>query len=121
VTSIRPRDPATPVQEWVTEVTVASDLNTRDRLVAFLLWAYTGLLAGTLLIYFFQGFALAKFHLDPEPLRWLSAATIGEIGGLLTITYDRFFRQRGGEPYRSSGRASSEKKGSSVKKSLASE
>jgi hypothetical protein len=92
MTAIRQRNPETPVKEWVTEVTVTNDLGTKSRIVTFLLWAYGGLLATTMGIFFLQGFShVTGFSLDLGTLHWLGGATIGEIAGLLGITVTHYF------------------------------
>jgi hypothetical protein len=63
-------------------------------MVTFLLSAYGGLLAGTLTLFFLQGFRTAGFHLEESTMHWLGGATIGEIGGLLTMTFGYFFKRR---------------------------
>ena len=83
-----------PVKDWVQRVTVASDITLRSRLVTFLLSAYGGLLVGTMALFFLQGFRTAGFHLEEATMHWLGAATIGEIGGLLTMTFGYFFKRR---------------------------
>jgi hypothetical protein len=80
-----------PVRDWFTEVTVTSDLTLRERTVTFLLWAYGLLLVATISIFFLQGFRLGGFNLDVQLLRWLGGATVGEIGGLLTLTAGSLF------------------------------
>jgi hypothetical protein len=96
VSPVKARPVETPVKDWVAEVSVTSALNMRERIVFFLLRAYGLLLAGTMLIYFLQGFNVAGFHLDAELLRWLGAATVGEIGGLLSLTVGHSFTRKGG-------------------------
>ena len=89
---IRQRTSDTPIKEWVLEVSTATDLQMRSRIVTFLLWAYGGSLATTFVVFVLQGFSHATgFQLDRESLRWLGGATIGEIAGLLTITVSHFF------------------------------
>jgi hypothetical protein len=89
---VRQRTPDTPVKEWVLEVTTASDLTMKSRIVTFLLWAYGGLLATTIGVFLLQGFSqYTGFSLDQGTLHWLGAASIGEIAGLLTITVRHFF------------------------------
>ncbi len=83
------------MKDWVAEASLTSDLNTRERIVSFLLWAYGLLLAGTMLIYFLQGFDVWGFHLDAQLLRWLGGATVGEIGGLLSLTVGHSFKRKG--------------------------
>jgi hypothetical protein len=95
MTAIRLRTPDTPVKEWVLEVTTANDLDMKSRIVTFLLWAFGGSLAATIVIYGLQGFShVTGFSLDKEFLRWLGAGTIGEIAGLLTITIKYLFGKK---------------------------
>jgi len=56
-------------------------------ILVFLFIAYGFLLATTVSIFFLQGFHAWGFYLDAELLKWLGAATIGEIGGLLYLTF----------------------------------
>jgi hypothetical protein len=50
------------------------------------------LLAGAVLIYLLQGFALWGFKLSETDLKFVGGATIGCIGGLLTLTFRTVFR-----------------------------
>ena len=78
------------VKNWVTTVTTEQQV----KVINFLLWAYGGLLTATMLIFFFQGFRLWGFSLDVVLLRWLGGATVGEIAGLLTLTFRAIFRSK---------------------------
>jgi hypothetical protein len=80
-----------PVKDWVTE----ANLGQQDRIISFLLGAYGFLLVTTVVIIFFQGFKAWGFVLDHSLLMWLGGATIGEIGGLLVLTFKAVFQQRG--------------------------
>lgn len=75
-------------KEWVTAV----HLGFQQQIVTFLLWAYGFLLVVTATILFFQGFHLGGFSLDAALLKWLGAATIGEIGGLVVFTVRASFK-----------------------------
>jgi hypothetical protein len=88
------RTPEIKVKDWVQTVTTVSDITQRSRMVTFLLWAYGFLLAGTMALFFLQGFRTGGFHLEEATMHWLGAATIGEIGGLLTRTFGYFFKRR---------------------------
>ena len=76
--------------------TEKSELLLRQRGFSFLLWAYGGLLVCTMAIFFFQGFGVWNFKLDPTLLQWLGGATVGEIAGLLALVYGFLFRR---DPY----------------------
>src|SRR5207302_11048791 len=78
------------VKNWVTTVTTQQQV----KVINFLLWAYGGLLTATMLIFFLQGFKLWGFSLDGGLLRWLGGATVGEIAGLLTLTFRAIFRSK---------------------------
>lgn len=80
-----------PVKDWVTEVRVEQ----QNRIINFLLAAYGGLLLATITIFFLQGFKAWGFALDTSLLKWLGGATIGEVAGLLTITFKTVFGQNG--------------------------
>ena len=77
------------VKEFVKNIT-----RVRERLINFLLWNYSFVLAATLLIFFLEGFKVMNFHLDISILNKLAVSVIGEIGGLLTLTFAAVFRQR---------------------------
>ncbi len=81
-------------KEWVASVTATRTLTMQDRIVTFLLGAYAFLLLATMGIYFLQGFHVWGFQLDAALLHWIGAATVGEIGGLLTLTIRAVFRSR---------------------------
>jgi len=75
-------------KQWVDAVHVGF----QKQIVTFLLCAYGFLLFVTTAIILLQGFHLWGFALDPALLKWLGAATIGEIGGLLLITFRAVFK-----------------------------
>lgn len=78
------------VKNWVTAVSTQQQV----KVVNFLLWAYGGLLAATMLIFFLQGFRLWGFSLEVGLLRWLGGATVGAIAGLLALTLRAVFRSK---------------------------
>lgn len=89
-----PRPPATlTTQAWVETATTASHLRQQHRIITFLLWAYGSVLTATMGIFFLQGFHAWTFELDRQVLLWLGAATVGEIGGLLLLTFRVVFRR----------------------------
>jgi len=75
-------------KEWVSAVRLESQRN----ILNFLLAAYGYLLVVTTAILFLQGFRAWGFQLDGSLLKWLGAATIGEIGGLLALTFRASFK-----------------------------
>jgi len=72
----------------------ASNVVSRRTMISFLLWAYGGLLACSMVIFFLQGFHLWGFALEISTLNWLGAATVGEIAGLLTIAMRFLFESK---------------------------
>ena len=68
---------------WVNEVRVGFQRS----ILTFLFVAYGFLLVTTITIFLLQGFHAWGFSLDNALLKWLGAATIGEIGGLLYVTF----------------------------------
>ncbi len=83
------RRTVTEVKLWVEEVRVGL----QQTIITFLLWAYAGLLIATMAIFFLQGFKLWGFNLDSGLLKWLGGATIGNIAGLLTLTFGAVFKR----------------------------
>lgn len=81
----------TPVKEWVTRATTEHTIDLQKHIVRFLLRAYGALLAASVLIFLLQGFAVGGFKLSETVLKFIGAATIGEIGGLLTLTVRAVF------------------------------
>ena len=75
-------------KEWV----LAAHVEFQQQIVTFLLGAYGFLLVATVGIILLQGFHAWGFALDASFLRWLGMATIGEIGGLLLLTFRAVFR-----------------------------
>ena len=75
-------------KEWV----VAAHVEFQQQIVTFLLVAYGFLLVMTVAVLMLQGFHAWGFSLDGSLLRWLGVATIGEIGGLLLLTFRAVFR-----------------------------
>ncbi len=49
------------------------------------------MLAASILIFIFQGFNLWGFRLSETDLKFIGAATVAEIGGLLTLTFRAVF------------------------------
>jgi hypothetical protein len=91
---IAPQAPATvTTRAWVDTVTTQSHLRLQDRIINFLLWAYGLSLLTTMAIFLLQGFRLWSFSLDLKVLLWLGGATIGEIGGLLVLTFRVVFKR----------------------------
>jgi hypothetical protein len=76
----------------VEEITTANTVDLQQRVVTFLLKAYGWLLGATMLMFFLQGFKLGGFNLDNALMKWLGGATIGEIAGLLTLTFGAVFK-----------------------------
>lgn len=82
-----------PIKDWVTKVTTQATITQQERIIQFLLRAYGALLAVTMAIFCLQGFKLWGFSLDPALLKWLGGATVGEIGGLLLLTFKAVFKK----------------------------
>ena len=91
----RPARSTVEVKNWVTEVTTEHQIAQQARIIRFLLWAYGCLLAEAMAMFFLQGFRLWGFQLDSALIQWLGAATIGEVGGLLTLTFAAIFKKLG--------------------------
>ena len=81
------------VKNWVTEVTTRHQIELQKLIVIFLLWAYGLLLVVTVGVIFLQGFKVRGFQLDSGFLKWLGGATVGEVGGLLTLTFGAIFKK----------------------------
>jgi len=91
---IVPEAPATlNTKDWVATVTTQRHLRLQGRIITFLLWAYGSLLVAAMTIFFLQGFHAWGFTLDLKILGWLGGATIGEIGGLLLLTFRVVFEK----------------------------
>jgi hypothetical protein len=83
------------IKDWVTVVTVEGTLHHQSRMMSFLFCSYAFLIVTTMLIFFLEGFHFKGFNLEAGLLRWLGGATVGEIGGLLTLTFRAVFRKAG--------------------------
>ncbi len=81
-----------PDKDWATKVTLSHQLDLQQKIVIFLLVAYGFLLVSTISLFFLEGFKPLGFNLDGTLLKWLGLATVGEIGGLLTLTFGAIFR-----------------------------
>ena len=79
------------VKEWVTKATATHKFSLQKHIIKFLLYAYGALLAAAVLVYILQGFALWGFKLTETDLKFVGSATIGGIGGLLTLTFREVF------------------------------
>jgi hypothetical protein len=80
------------VKTWVTKVITEHKIALQRLIIRFLLWAYGFLLVVTMGIFVLQGFKLWGFQLDSGLMKWLGGATLGEIGGLLTLTFGAVFK-----------------------------
>ena len=80
-----------PIKDWVTKVTTENRIFLQKKIIEFLLSAYGYLLAASILIFFLQGFGLWGFKLSETVLKFIGTATVGEIGGLLTLTFRAVF------------------------------
>jgi hypothetical protein len=78
---------------WVTKATLEHQIELEKLIVRFLLCAYIFLLVATVAIIFMQGFKAWGFQLDSGFLKWLGVATIGDVGGLLTLTFGAVFKR----------------------------
>ena len=94
MSSARADDKSLKPKSWVQGVWTEHTVSLQRSIIHFLLVAYSFLLAATFTIFFFQGFGIWGFCLDPELLHWLGGATIGEIGGLLALTVGAVFKNR---------------------------
>lgn len=83
------------VKNWVEKVTIEHRISLQRKIIDFLLKAYAGLLIATMAVFVLQGFKLWGFNLESGLLRWLGGATIGEIAGLLTLTFGAIFGKKG--------------------------
>jgi len=81
------------VKNWVAEVTTQHQIGLQRLIVRFLLCAYSFLLVTTVVILLLQGFRAWGFQLETAFLKWLGGATIGVVGGLLTLTFGAVFRR----------------------------
>src|SRR5580700_10520192 len=79
------------IKEWATKATVEHNIGLQKQIVSFLVRAYGSLLAASVGIFLLQGFGIAGFKLSETVLRYVGAATIGEIGGLLALTFRAVF------------------------------
>ena len=82
------------VKEWATKATVEHNIGLQKQIVSFLLKAYGSLLAASVSIFLLQGFGIDGFRLSEAVLKYVGAATIGEIGGLLALTFRAVFTKR---------------------------
>ena len=68
-----------------------SELRLRERSVYLMLSLFALGLVSTFVIIFFEGFHVGGFDLPDEFLHWLGGATVGEVAGLLVITFRYLF------------------------------
>lgn len=87
------RRTASEVKVWVEEVTTTHRINQQSKIIHFLLSAYGALLLFTMIIFYLQGFRVWGFNLEPTLLKWLGGATLGEIAGLLGLTFGAVFKR----------------------------
>jgi hypothetical protein len=83
------------VKQWATKATVEHSIGLQKQIVTFLVRAYGSLLAASVSIFLLQGFGIGGFKLSETVLRYVGAATIGEIGGLLALTFRAAFMKKG--------------------------
>jgi len=82
------------VKDWVTKATANHTIHLQRQIVRFLLRAYGGLLGASVLIFLLQGFSILGFKLSDTVLKFIGAGTIGEIGGLLALTFRAVFLKK---------------------------
>ncbi len=82
-----------PLKDWVTRATTEHTIEIQKRIVTFLIRAYGSLLFASVAIFLLQGFALWGFKLSETVLKFIGTAAIGEIGGLLTLTFRAVFKK----------------------------
>jgi hypothetical protein len=78
---------------FVEKATVLHWIDTQKLIIRFLLVAYGFLLVVTMGMFLLQGFRLEGFNLDRGLLMWLGGATVGTVGGLLTLTFGAVFKK----------------------------
>jgi hypothetical protein len=93
--AITPKPPEilTP-DEWGKIATTQAHIHHQGQIVPFLLWTYALFSAATFAIFFLEGFHAWGFQLDLKVLLCLAGTTIGEIGGLLLLTFRLVFRKQ---------------------------
>lgn len=69
----------------------SSDLQMRERAVYLMLAIFSLTVLSTLLMLNFEGFGAWGFDLPDPFLHWLGVATVGEVAGLLVITFRYLF------------------------------
>ncbi len=79
------------VKDWVTKATADHTFHLQKQIVRFLLTAFGGLLAASVVIFFLQGFGMWGFRLSETVLKFIGAGSIGEIGGLLALALRAVF------------------------------
>ncbi len=90
-----PHADALKVLNVIEKITIEQcDRKDRQWVVRFVLRIYAFTVLATFAIILLQGFHIGGFMLQPEFLKWLGIATIGQIGGLLTIILHYLFRKR---------------------------
>jgi hypothetical protein len=82
------------IKEWATKATVEHNIGLQKQIVSFLVRAYGSLLAASVATFLLQGFGIGGFKLSETVLRYVGAATIGEIGGLLALTFRAVFMKK---------------------------
>ncbi|MCI0487942.1 MAG: hypothetical protein L0229_15225 [Blastocatellia bacterium] len=82
------------VEEFIKREQALSDIALREKALNFLIRAFGVLLICTILIIIFQGFHIGGFSLEPDFLKWLGIATVGEVATLLTIAIGSLFKRR---------------------------
>ena len=81
------------IDQVISSIERVTDVSLKKK-IATLLITYFGLaLLFTFGIFVLQGFHFLGFNLDAHVLNWLGAATIGELGGLITIMVKSLFNK----------------------------
>jgi len=83
-----------PIKTWTTKVTLQHQISLQKVIIYFLISAYGFLLVSVISIIVLLGFHAYGFSLSEGFLRWLGGATVGTVGGLLTLTFGAVFRKR---------------------------
>lgn len=81
-------------EEYITEADAIHNIELREKIVTFLICAYSGSLIVTFLIIILQGFKLFGFNIPENILTKLVYALYGELAGLFGMVIGNLFKKK---------------------------
>ncbi len=83
--SFKKESSSLPGKKWLGDYRELQNLQFRETAFKYALWLFGFCVISTFTIFFLQGFGVGGFNLPVEILKWLGAATVGEVATITVI------------------------------------